>query len=189
MICMKLQKLLNHHALNPEIFCNDKALLFLYPMIKKTGFTVELATKKLEHYCAYQDRCHKEVVAKLKSMGMIPIAIDTIMAHLIANRFLNEERFAKSFARGKFKIKKWGKNRIVRELKAREISRFNIQTALKEISDADYYETFDRLAQKKVDQITETNPLKAKKKLVDYLLYRGWEPQMVYEKAAEFYSF
>lgn len=158
-------------------------------MIERKVYTVEQATRKLEHYCAYQDRCHKEVVAKLRSMGMIPLAIDTIIAHLIAHRFLNEERFAKSYARGKFQIKKWGKNRIIRELKAREISRFNIQTALKEIQDSDYYETFDRLAQKKVEQITETSPLKAKKKLVDYLLYRGWEPQMVYEKAAEFYSF
>jgi len=158
-------------------------------MHKKTGYTVNEATKKLEHYCAYQDRCHKEVVAKLKGMGMIPIAIDTIMGHLITNRFLNEERFAKSYARGKFQIKKWGKNRIVRELKARDISRFNIQTALKEISDSDYFETFDQLAIKKADQIKETNPLKARKKLVDYLLYRGWESQMVYEKAAELYPF
>lgn len=166
-----------------------KYILFLYTMIKKSGYTVEEATRKLEHYCAYQDRCHKEVVAKLRSMGMIPLAIDTIIAHLITHRFLNEERFAKSYARGKFQIKKWGKNRIVRELKAREISRFNIKTALKEISDSDYYETFDNLAQKKAEHITETNPLKARKKLVDYLLYRGWEPQMVYEKAAELYKF
>lgn len=158
-------------------------------MIERKVYTVEQATRRLEHYCAYQDRCHKEVVAKLRSMGMIPLAIDTIIAHLIAHRFLNEERFAKSYARGKFQIKKWGKNRIIRELKAREISRFNIQTALKEIPDSDYYETFDRLAQKKVEQITETSLLKAKKKLVAYLLYRGWEPQMVYEKAAEIYSF
>src|SRR5690606_399905 len=141
------------------------------------------------HYCAYQDRCHKEVVAKLRSMGMIPLAIDTIIAHLITHRFLNEERFAKSYARGKFQIKKWGKNRIVRELKAREISRVNIKTALKEITDSDYYETVDHLAQKKAEHITETNPLKARKKLVDYLPYRGWEPQMVYEKAAELYKF
>jgi len=158
-------------------------------MIKRTGYTVEEATKKLEHYCAYQDRCHKEVIAKLKSMGMIPIAIDTIVGHLITNRFLNEERFAKNYARGKFQIKKWGKNRIVRELKAREISRFNIQTALKEISDSDYFETFDDLAKKKADQITESNPLKARKKLIDYLLYRGWEAAMVYEKAAALYPF
>lgn len=163
--------------------------LFLYTMIKKTGYTVKEATEKLEHYCAYQDRCHKEVVDKLRGMGMIPIAIDNIIAHLIANRFLNEERFSKSFARGKFQIKKWGKNRIVRELKARGISRFNIQTALKEISDSDYYETFERLCEKRASQITETNPLKAKKKLVDYLLYRGWESHMVYEKAAELYPY
>src|SRR5690606_38896824 len=146
---------------------------------------VEQATKKLEHYCAYQDRCHKEVVVKLRSMGMIPLAIDTIVTHLITERFLNEERFAKSYARGKFKIKKWGKNRITRELKIREISRFNIQTALKEISDEDYYETFDDLAGKKAEQLKGISPLVAKKKLVEYLLYRGWESSMVYDKDTE----
>ena len=78
------------------------------------SYTVEEAKRKLESYCAYQDRCHKEVVNKLRDMKMIPLAIDTIIAHLIAHNFLNEERFAKSFARGKFNIKKWGKNRIVR---------------------------------------------------------------------------
>lgn len=171
-----------------KTIATQKYILFLYIMIERKVYTVEQAMRKLEHYCAYQDRCHKEVVAKLKSMNMIPIAIDTIVTHLIAHRFLNEERFAKSFARGKFNIKKWGKNRIIRELKAREISRFNIQTALKEISQDEYYQTFDQLAQKKADQITDTNPFKAKKKLVDYLLYRGWEPQMVYEKAAELYK-
>lgn len=157
-------------------------------MIKKTSYTVEQATKKLEHYCAYQDRCHKEVVVKLRSMGMIPLAIDTIVTHLIAQRFLNEERFAKSYARGKFKIKKWGKNRIIQELKIREISRFNIQTALKEISDEDYYETFDSLAEKKAEQLKGTSTLVAKKKLVAYLLYRGWESSMVYDKATEIFK-
>ena len=90
---------------------------------KTKGYTVQEATKKIESYCAYQDRCHKEVVSKLKEMGMIPLAVDTIIAQLIEDRFLNEERFAKSFARGKFNIKKWGKNRIVRELKFRNISK------------------------------------------------------------------
>src|SRR5690606_2815913 len=163
--------------------------LFLYTMIKKTGYTVKEATEKLEHYCAYQDRCYKEVVDKLRGMGMIPIAIDNIIAHLIANRFLNEERFSKSFARGKFQIKKWGKNRIVRELKARGISRFNIQTALKEISDSDYYETFERLCEKRTNQRTETSAVNGKKTIVDYLLHGGCESYMVYEKAADICSY
>ncbi|THD70026.1 RecX family transcriptional regulator [Robertkochia marina] len=139
----------------------------------------------MEHYCAYQERCHKEVIAKLRSMNMIPLAIDTIIAHLIKHNYLNEERFAKAFARGKFRVKKWGRNRIVRELKFRDISRFNIQTALKEIPEKEYLNTFHELALKKHKQIRETNKLKAKKKLADYLLYRGWEPHLVYEKVNE----
>jgi len=149
------------------------------------SYTVEEAKRKLESYCAYQDRCHKEVVNKLRDMKMIPLAIDTIIAHLIKHTFLNEERFAKSFARGKFNIKKWGKNRIVRELKFREISRFNIQTALKEISEEDYYKTLHALAEKRANQITEKDRFKKKKKIADYLLYRGWESHLVYDKVNE----
>ena len=148
-------------------------------------YTVQEATKKLEYYCAYQDRCHKEVALKLQQMNMIPLAIDNIISHLIENNYLNEERFAKSFARGKFNIKKWGKQRIVRELKMRDISKYNIESALKEISYDDYIHTFNELSQKRLSQIKETNPLKKKKKLVDYLLYRGWESHLVYEKANE----
>lgn len=148
-------------------------------------YTLDEATKKMESYCAYQERCHKEVVEKLRGMNMIPVAIDQIMGHLIQENYLNEERFAKAFARGKFSIKKWGANRIVRELKFREISVYNIKTALAEIQHDDYLKTFDELAKKRLDQITEKNPFKKKKKLADYLLYRGWESHLVYEKANE----
>lgn len=139
----------------------------------------------MEHYCAYQERCHKEVVDKLKSMNMIPEAIDQIVGHLIQENYLNEERFAKAFARGKFQIKKWGSNRIVRELKFRDISAYNIKSALEEIQNEDYLKTFDALAKKRLSQIKETNTFKKKKKLADYLLYRGWESHLVYEKANE----
>ena len=149
------------------------------------AYSITEATRKLESYCAYQDRCHKEVIDKLKGMRMIPQAIDQIIGHLIEHNFLNEERFAKSFARGKFNIKKWGKNRIVNELKQRQISRFNIKTALKEIDDSSYLETLDILAKKRLNQITETNVQKKRKKLADYLLYRGWESNLVYEKLKE----
>lgn len=148
-------------------------------------FSVQEATKKMERYCAYQERCHKEVLEKLRNMKMIPEAIDQIVGHLIQENYLNEERFAKSFARGKFNVKKWGKNRIVRELQLRDISAFNIKSALKEIHNEAYLETFDELAKKRLGQIKETNPLKRKKKLADYLLYRGWESHLVYDKINE----
>lgn len=149
-------------------------------------YTLTEAQKKLEYYCAYQERCHRDVIAKLREMRMIPEAIDHIVTGLIQNNYLNEERFAKSFARGKFTIKKWGRNRIVNELKQRDISQFNIKIALKEINETDYLNTFHMLAEKRWDSLRETNLQRKRKKLADYLFYRGWEPQLVYEKIGEF---
>ncbi|MRI01936.1 recombinase RecX [Kriegella sp. EG-1] len=149
------------------------------------SYTLNEATKKLEHYCAYQERCHKEVVSKLSNMGMIPDAINQIVAHLIQENYLNEERFSRSFARGKFRIKKWGKNRITAELKLRNISKYNIRAALTEIDEDEYLFTFNELAEKKLTEIQEKQPQKRKKKLVDFLFYRGWESHLVYDKANE----
>ncbi|MDP5231572.1 MAG: RecX family transcriptional regulator [Cellulophaga sp.] len=146
------------------------------------SYTITEATKKIESYCAYQDRCHKEVEKKLREMGMITIAINQIVGHLIQENYLNEERFSKSYARGKFNIKKWGKKRIVNELKQRDISKYNITSALKEIDDNEYLETLDALAKKRLAAISEKNIQKKRKKLADYLLYRGWESHLVYEK-------
>ncbi|MCK0134191.1 regulatory protein RecX [Arenibacter sp. S6351L] len=151
----------------------------------KNSYTVVEATKKLEGYCAYQDRCHKEVISKLRTMNMIPEAIDVVVGHLIKENYLNEERFARSFARGKFNIKKWGKNRIENELKYREISKFNIRLAMEEIDSKEYIKTFNALAKKRLAEIREKDLQKRRKKLADYLLYRGWESGMVYEKVYE----
>ncbi|MBQ0787409.1 MAG: regulatory protein RecX [Oceanihabitans sp.] len=144
-------------------------------------YSLDEARKKLEFYCAYQERSHKEVVTKLKDMRMIPDAIDVIVVHLIQNNFLNEERFAKAFVRGKFRIKKWGKNRLKLELKRKDITKTIIDIALKEIDADDYLETFYALAEKKAESIQEPNSYKKKKKLADYLLYRGWESPLVYD--------
>ena len=151
----------------------------------KKSYSLTEAVVKIQQFCVYQDRCHKEVVEKLQNMNMIPQAIDTIVAGLIVDNFLNEERFARSFARGKFRIKKWGRLRIVRELKLRNISKYNIDSALKEIEESAYLTTLDELARKRNDSIKETNPYKRKKKIADYLFYRGWEPHLVYEKINE----
>ncbi len=157
-------------------------------MSKVPSFTLTEAIKKLEGYCIYQDRCHKEVHNKLREMRMIPEAVEQIVTHLIQNNYLNEERFAKSYARGKFTIKKWGKIRITGELKHKEISKYNIQIALREIDDALYLKTLDALAKKRLELIVEANTQKRKKKLADYLLYRGWESHLVYDKIRELIS-
>lgn len=149
------------------------------------SFTVDEAKRKLEYYCSYQERCHYEVVEKLRGMNMIPQVIDTIVVHLIENNFLNEERFAQSFARGKHNIKKWGKIRIVNELKFRNISKYNIEKALKEITPEDYLNTFHELAERQWDSITEKNPQKKKRKFCDYLLRKGFESHLIFEKLNE----
>jgi len=149
-------------------------------------YTVEEAKRKLEKYCAYQDRCHKEVRDKLVEMRMIPEAVDTVLYHLLQHKFLDEERFARSFARGKFRHKKWGKNRIKQELKQREIGDYLIKKAFTEIPDSDYLNTFDELAQNRFDQLTgEKDKYKKRKKLADYLTYRGWPGDWIYEKVKE----
>ncbi len=116
---------------------------------------------------------------------MIDDAIDQIIPHLLQHKFLNETRFARVFAGGKFRIKKWGRVRITRELKMRGLNKKTIDLGLAEIPDEDYLRTFDTLSRKRNNQLTETNKYKRRKKLADYLLYRGWESHLVYAKAKE----
>lgn len=156
-------------------------------MSKDTPTPLE-AQRKLEHYCVYQDRCHGEVIEKLKSLGMGTKATDEIVVHLIAHNFLNEERFARSFARGKHRIKHWGKIRIVNELKFRNISQYNINAALKEIEPGEYLANFHALAERQWENIREHNVLKKRKKFCDFMLRKGFESPLVYEKAKEMES-
>ena len=157
-------------------------MLLTCVMISNKTYTVEEARQKLQNYCSYQDRSHQEVQQKLSGMRMIPEAIDQIIVHLLEHNFLNEERFAKTYVSGKFRIKKWGRRRLTLELKKKGICKFNINQALNEINAVEYIETFNALAEKRINYIKEINKLKKKKKLADYLLYRGWESHLVYEK-------
>lgn len=111
--------------------------------------------------------------------------IDSIVVQLIEGNFLNETRFACSFARGKHRIKHWGKIRITNELKAKQISSTNITLALKEITDEEYETTFEQLSEKVWNSIQEKNTLKKRKKFCDYLLRRGYESNLVYDKMKE----
>lgn len=154
-------------------------------MKKKQFLTVLEAQKKMEYYCAYQERCHKEVVKKLQELGMIPNSIDTIVSKLVEDNYLNETRFAQSYARGKFRIKKWGKIRIRRELKARDLSDYNIKKGLEEIPDLDYNTTFSALFEKRKKEVYENIPSVKKKKIISYMVYRGWELEKIYEAMQE----
>ncbi|MDD3723050.1 MAG: regulatory protein RecX [Lutibacter sp.] len=144
-------------------------------------YTVAEATKLMENFCAYQERCHKEVAQKLCDLRMIPEAKDKITLHLLQHNFLNEERFSKAFARGKFSMKNWGKVRIVNELKFRNISPYNIKTALKEIDDEDYLKTIQKVAKKKYAVIKEPNSFKKRSKLLTYLSSKGYESELIYD--------
>ena len=147
--------------------------------------SVKEAIHKIEHFCAYQERCHDEVVQKLRTMKMDSAEIDEILAHLIQENYLNESRFACSFARGKHRIKLWGKVRIVNELKLRNITTYNINLALKEITPEEYEVNFNTLAERNWNSIKESNGLKKRKKCCDFLLRKGYESNVVYEKVKE----
>ncbi len=141
--------------------------------------------QKLEFYCAYQERCHNEVIQKMRTMSIDSRTIDEVVVHLIQNNFLNEERFACAFARGKNRIKNWGKIRIVNELKLRNISQNNILTALKELDTDEYLDIFQIVSEKQWMSISEKNSIKKRKKFCDFLLRKGYESNLVYEKVKE----
>lgn len=149
-------------------------------MEKSKSFTVQEIQEKLASYCAYQDRCQWEVENKLREFNLIPEARDQILIYLIQNKFLNEERFAKSFARGKFYQKNWGKNKIKMELKKRWIPSNLIEIGLKEIDSNDYFETAEKLYQKKVESLqSERESFKKKAKIRNYLLQKGFESEII----------
>jgi len=151
-------------------------------LFSKKHTTYPEALKKLEHYCAYQERCHQEVDKKLNEYFLIPEAREKIIIHLISENYLNETLFSKSFSRGKFNIKHWGKLRIIRELKFRGISEYNIKKGLQEIDENEYLTSFHSLAERKWENLSLEPVEKAKKKLINYLQYRGWENSLIFEK-------
>ncbi len=143
-------------------------------------YSVDEALEKMRHYCAYQERCHKEVKNKLYSMHMIPSATEQIVGTLVAENYLNESRFALQFAQGKFSIKHWGKLRITRELKTRSVSDYDIRKALLAIDDKAYLEKISTISHKKWSQLEGNKPQVRKQKLYQYLAYRGWETHLIY---------
>lgn len=153
---------------------------------EQKSYTVKEATIKLMQFCAYRDRSQKEVEEKLKEMRMIPAACEQIIIKLMQEDFLSEERFARSFVRGKFRIKKWGRIKITQELKAREISSPLIKLALTEIDEEDYLNTLNDLATRKYHLINDKDIFRKKHKLQNFLLQKGYESQLVYEIANNF---
>ena len=153
--------------------------------MRNQDLTVKEIEGKLQYYCSYQDRCHKEVKAKLKSFKINSEELNEIVSNLIKDNYLNESRFSKSFVRGKFNIKNWGRVRIINELKLRNISIYNINLGLKEIDDQDYINKLEDIFNKKLSSLSNLNSNLKKKKIISYLLYRGWESNLIYSKVNE----
>jgi regulatory protein len=153
------------------------AFIFV-PMYKKQ-LTKEQALQKLRHYCRYQERCHSEVKDKLWRSGIKKADHDEIIASLIEDDYLNEERFAIQFAGGKYRMKQWGRVKIKSELKQKQVSEYCIRKSLQQIDEADYLKTLTKLAEKRYAVLKTEQWLIRKKKTIDFLLLKGFEHSLV----------
>jgi regulatory protein len=135
----------------------------------------EQALQKLRQYCGYQDRCHSEVREKMYSLKVPRRDHDEILAILIEEDCVNEERFAIAYAGGKFRMKQWGRVKITYALKQKKVSDYCIKKALKQISEEDYSATISKLAREKYEQLKAEQWIIRKKKTLDYLLQHGFE--------------
>lgn len=151
-------------------------------MIQNKKLTPQQALQKFKHYCAYQERCHSEVKTKLYGVGLYPKEVDQIIATLIEENYLNEERFAIAFAGGHFRTKQWGRVKIKYQLKLKQVSEYCIKKALKTIDEDDYLKTLDKLFTEKLKTLkSEKNIFIKKKKLQDFLLQKGFETDLIRE--------
>lgn len=147
--------------------------------MRKT-YSPDEAKGKILRYCAYQERCHQEVRIKLFQLGLSENEVDETIADLITQGFLNEERFARTFAGGKFRVKKWGRLKIVQGLEAKGVTTNCIKSALKEIDEHDYVETLTAILKKKNEEIVELNRYVLRDKISKYAIQRGFEPELVW---------
>ena len=135
--------------------------------------------RKLERFCDYQERCHKEVKTKIRTLK-IPFSLhQKLLQNLIEKGHLNEKRFTESFVRGKFRIQIWGKVRIKNELKARQISDYLIDNSLSQIDEQDYQDTFEKQFLKVEAKYQKDPPQRSKQKIFSYLAQKGWEYERI----------
>lgn len=148
-------------------------------MILKQHLTKEQVLPKIKQYCAYQERCHSEVRKKLYSYGLYKTDVEKLLSQLIEENFLNEERFAIQYAGGKFRIKQWGKKKIVYALKEKQISNYCIRKAIQEIDGIDYEKTLYKLAVKKWASLKGERHINRKIKTQIYLQQKGFENELI----------
>lgn len=144
-----------------------------------------LALVKMQSWCAYQERAQQEARDKLYELGLWPEAVENIIAKLIEDNFLNEERFAMAFAHGKFSIKKWGRIKIKMELKQKRVSDYCLKKALQQIDEREYMATLKKLIEAKRKLTKEKSAVKLKYKLMNYALSKGYEKDLVFDVLGE----
>ena len=149
--------------------------------MKKT-LTPEQAKEKIQRYCAYQERSHQEVRNKLYEYGLYRNDVDEILSQLITDGYLNEERFSKAFAGGKFRMKKWGRIRIIHALEAKGVSANCIRLGLKEIDEPTYLSTLRQLLEEKLPHVDDENVFALRDKLSKYVIQKGYEPDLVWKE-------
>ncbi len=150
-----------------------------------TDDSLKDALQKAAMFCAYQERTQQEVRERLKDWGVFGDDAEEVIAELIQQNYLNEERFAKSFAGGKFRVKGWGRRKIKQHLQQRGISGYNLEQAMKEIAPDDYRGTLTELLAKKRQTLRDDNPLVIKQKLVRYALSKGYESDLIFTVLGE----
>lgn len=146
-----------------------------------------LILQKAASYCAYQERTQDEVKQRLKKWNVWGDEADEIIAELISMNYLSEERFAKTYAGGKFRIKNWGRMKIRQELNRRGLSTYSIEKGMDEIADEDYVAGLQELLAKKRNLLskTETDPFKLKQKLARFALGKGYESELVWKELGD----
>lgn len=140
----------------------------------------ETAQKKAESFCAYQERSHHEVRQKLQEWGVYASDAENIICDLIAENFLNEERFAFAYAHGKFSIKSWGKIKIKQGLKLKRVPEVLIKKALNQLDDEAYEAKLCQVLQKKRRELKDKEVYLLKNKLARYALGRGFERDLIF---------
>jgi regulatory protein len=154
-------------------------------MHNKRVYDINIAIERIKNYCALQDRCQWDVIQKLREWGLQQATKDHILEILITNKFIDEERFSTSFCRGKFRIKNWGKRKIINELRRKQISSICINTGLKEINEKEYDLVLQKLFYQKERSIKDKNQFIRKTKIANFLIQRGFENNLVWDKIRE----
>lgn len=147
--------------------------------VRKIKLSLPQALDKIKKWCAYQERSHFETRSKLFDYGLNSNDTDKALAVLVSENYLNEERFAETFARGKFRMKHWGKNKIKAELKFKKVSDYSINKALKQIDGDEYFKVAEKLITKKLKETHEKVPYKKNYKVLQYAVSRGFEMDIV----------